>query len=105
MQSHKIAKLCSRWDACSVNNCPLEPEYPNLITDPNDKEKACTVEKGVRTRAAAKFPGILKYGGLTTREWAGKQRYDALTPAVKSQMAERGRERLKAVAAAKMTKK
>ena len=39
--------------------------------------------------------------GHTIREWAAKLRYDALPVAVKTQMAEQGRERLRILRASK----
>lgn len=104
MNQNTIAKLCSRWDSCSVNNCPLDPGYPILPTLPDDSQKSCTVEKGVRLRAASKFPGVLKYGGLTTREYAARQHYDALSPEKKAAMVERAKTTLKSVRKDKTTK-
>jgi hypothetical protein len=87
-------KLCPRFDACSVNNCPVDPAYPTLFVDPKDKAKVCPMEKGVRLRIAVSFPFLLPMLGHTTREWAGKQRYDSLSPAVKAQMAKQCRDNL-----------
>jgi len=78
-----IARLCSRWDSCSVNNCPLDPFYPNRVVCRDDKERVCPVEKGVRLRAAAQFPGVLRFAGLTSREFKAKARWDNLSDAVK----------------------
>lgn len=72
-------KKCPRYAKCSVNNCPLHPEYPDLYIDPEDLEKKCTMEKPVRTRIAAELPGILKYEGLTPREYSAKKRWDSLS--------------------------
>ena len=87
-------KLCSRFDSCSVNNCPVDPVYPGLYIHPDDSAKVCPMEKGVRLRIAAKFPGLFPMLGHTVREWGAKQRYDALSPDVKTQMAERCRTNL-----------
>lgn len=96
------ARLCSRYERCSVNNCPLDPGYPNLLVGPDDREKSCPMEKGVRIRAASQFPpGTLPYSGLTLREHTAKARYDSLSLAVRTQMANDGRERLKRLREAK----
>ena len=99
MKAINPPSLCPRFDRCSVNNCPLDPVFPNLPVLPGDKEKVCPMEKGVRARIGAQFPELLKMGGLTQREWLAKQRYERLPVAVKVQMAERGKEALKALRA------
>lgn len=71
---------CSRYDKCNVNNCPLHPEYPSLYTDENDIETKCGMAKSIRRRIAAAFPGMLKFEGLTTREFEGRERWNSLTP-------------------------
>lgn len=70
---------CPRFQKCSVNRCPLHPLYPNLPIDPEDRETKCTMEKQVRYRIGSKYPDVLKFQGLTSKEWAGKQRFDNLT--------------------------
>ena len=59
------------------------------------------MEKRVRVRIASQFTSLLKLGGLTTREHGAKVMYEALPPAVKAQMAEQGKARLKAYHKAK----
>ena len=90
-----LDRQCSRWPSCSVNNCPLEDCYPNLLAGPNDKEPVCTMAKANRMRIASTEPGRLTMSGMKVREWAGFKRFAALPRAVRNQMAERGRERLK----------
>ncbi len=80
MTIHQPYRLCPRFKECSVNNCPLHPNYPNLVMDPADSEPRCTLAKPYRVKVAEKFPGILKYGGMTTREFQGKSAWDSLTP-------------------------
>ena len=70
---------CPRFKECSVNNCPLHPEYPLMFVDPADPEPRCTLAKTYREKVAEKFPGILKYGGLTTREFNGKTAWESLS--------------------------
>ena len=75
---------CSRYDGCSVNNCPLHSSYPELSMDSEDRNKVCSMEKNVRTRIGANHPE-LKYGGLKQREYSAKLAYDHLTPEQKEQ--------------------
>lgn len=71
---------CPRFKTCSTNNCPLHPLYMYLHTDPDDPEPRCTMEKQVRERIGTKYPAILKYQGLTSREYSAKLRWEALSP-------------------------
>lgn len=71
---------CPRYEYCNVNNCPLHPQYPNLPIDPEDIEKKCTVAKSIRLRIASQFPGMLRYEGLTPREFEGRSRWNSLSP-------------------------
>jgi hypothetical protein len=88
-------KLCPRYDRCSVNNCPLTTRYPNQVVCDLDKEKTCPMEKNVRERIAAQFPpGTLKHDGMTAREHSAFIRYGSLSLAVRTKMANEGRERL-----------
>lgn len=86
-----IASECPRWPSCSVNNCPLDPRYPNLPVRPGDKERKCTMEKGVRVRIAAKYPGQLPMNGLTRTEHAAKLVFERKPVAVRLAMIEKGR--------------
>jgi len=90
MKTSRIARECPRFNACSVNNCPLDPHPAN----PGDKQTVCKMEKAVRQRIAAKHPGQLANGGLTAREAAGKRTFDKLPLAVKSQLAATGKSNL-----------
>lgn len=72
---------CPRYSSCNVNNCPLHPQYPNMPIDPEDTENKCTVAKSIRSRVSAQFPGILKYDGLTPREFEGRNRWNSLSRA------------------------
>jgi hypothetical protein len=86
-----LARQCPRFLACSVNRCPLAAGYPKQFVDRHDKEKRCAMEKGVRRRIAAKYPGQLANGGLTAREAAGKRVFNQLPLAVKSHLVEMGK--------------
>jgi len=74
---------CPRFQKCSVNHCPSHPSYPNLLIDPEDKEQKCTMEKQVRFKIGSKYPDILKWQGLTSREWTGKKKFEALSDSEK----------------------
>ena len=67
---------CPRFQKCSVNNCPLYSGYPDMPSSPDDPERKCKVGKTIRLRVAAKHPSVLRYGGLTTREWAATQQWN-----------------------------
>jgi len=73
-----IPSLCNRFPSCSVNNCPLDPEYPERYVDPSDPEKKCKYAKSYRMQIAEQFPGLLKFGGLTQLEYKRKQRWNAM---------------------------
>jgi hypothetical protein len=89
MSTPHIAKECPRYISCSVNNCPLDPDYPNLFVAKDDKEKRCTMEKGVRTRIAATAPGTLRLEGSTVAEAAARKCYESKPLAVRLNMAKR----------------
>ena len=71
---------CPRYMKCSVNNCPLHPKYPDLPIDDGDIEQKCTMEKQVRIRIAAEYPSVLKYEGMTPREFTGAKKWAELSP-------------------------
>jgi hypothetical protein len=67
---------CPRFDFCSVNHCPLDPEQAKRLPDPGDKEKKCTLAKTIRMRIGSRFPELLPLGGLTPREYNGHQQWE-----------------------------
>ena len=78
---HKyLFEECPNFIKCSVNNCPLSAQYPDLDTLPDDPEKKCKLSKEKRLKIVTVNQGILKYGGLTQREFMGKKRWENLTP-------------------------
>lgn len=87
----KPYRECPRFDKCSVNNCPLGEAYPANVVDEGDKEQKCTLEKQVRFRIGSKYPDILKYQGLTIREWTGRQNFDKLTEPEKEAIRQRAK--------------
>jgi len=101
MKMLQIARECLRWPSCSVNNCPLDEEYPNRFVSPQDKEKQCPMEKPVRVRIAAKHPGQLPLNGLTRAEHAGTVAFALKPLAVRLAMIEKGKASLARLHASK----
>ncbi len=82
---------CSRFDVCSCNNCPLDPEsrVATLLTDkdrgskraPLEGEERCRARRRQRAEIAAKYPTLLPLGGLLpkdVRKDRGRARWNAL---------------------------
>ena len=92
-----LARLCPRFPSCSVNLCPLSEDFPNQFVHPGDKEKRCTMEKGVRLRIAATAPGTLRLSGLTTMEAAARARFDSFSVAHKANLLRMGKANLSAL--------
>ncbi len=84
---------CPRFSRCDINCCPLDPAYPGQISLTG--ERRCPQAKAIRYRIGLKYPNLLRYQGLTAREWAGKQRWEALPEEEKQRIRQRSRERLK----------
>ncbi len=70
---------CPRYFQCNVNKCPLHPSYPRLVVDDEDRDHKCTLEKQVRFRIGTQYPDVLKWQGLTSREWTGKVKFESLS--------------------------
>jgi hypothetical protein len=75
---------CPRFDFCSVNHCPLDPEQDKRASDPGDKEPKCTLAKTIRQRIGSKYPELLPMGGLTQREFNNAKRWALLPEAEKA---------------------
>jgi len=69
---------CPSFGKCSANICPLDPEQ-HLRTYVKG-EDVCHAEKPTRMRIGAKYPILLRRGGLTQREFQARERENALTP-------------------------
>ena len=72
-------KNCYRFSSCSVNNCPLNHDYPHGFVHEDDPEQECTCPKKDRMKIAEKFPSMLKYGGMTVREYNTKEILEAIS--------------------------
>jgi len=95
--AHTPNEDCPRFDKCSVNKCPLHPDYNTLYCAPEDKdgpgdpEKTCLAKSSTRQAIAAQYPDILSKNGLTDGEIdrdrkraRAKARWDALPEDMKS---------------------
>ena len=85
---------CPRFDKCSVNVCPLDPDQH--LRNRLSGEPKCTMAKSVRTRIGAEYHGVLPNGGETGLEAAGRRRWEAMPEAEKAARIEAGRALLKA---------
>lgn len=69
---------CPSFEACSCNNCPLDPEASVIGGKERfglKNEEKCRAHKFTRKRVGLKYSHLLKYQGLTSKEWIGKQIY------------------------------
>ena len=85
---------CPRYAACSVNHCPLDPEQDRHESHPDDKERKCPMEKGVRHRIGFKYHHLLPLDGLTPAEVAGARSWAKLPAAQQWERREAARERM-----------
>lgn len=76
-----LFESCPRYLKCSVNNCPLDTEYPNGYIEAYDEEQKCSLAKSYRMLVAAQRPGFLRYEGMTSREHSSWTRWNSLSPA------------------------
>jgi len=79
-------RKCTRFDKCSVNNCPLYPNYPNMYVHPDDVEQKCPMSKNYRYNIGKNYPDILKYQGLTPREFSSKAKWESKTEEEKNEI-------------------
>jgi len=71
---------CPRFFRCEVNNCPLSLDYNKyLYKDDNDFELTCTMAKSIRVKIASNYGEFIKYGGLTAKEYAAKNKWEERT--------------------------
>lgn len=76
---------CPRFDSCSINKCPLDPDvkdHPNL-----PGEDKCGCYKSIRMKLGANLPNL----GLTPGELKAKKRWENLSPEEKEAMRARGK--------------
>jgi hypothetical protein len=71
---------CPQFERCSVNACPLHPDYPELTSSPLDPETVCKAQRPTRVAIANQFHESLRFGGLTVKEHDKKTRRENRTP-------------------------
>ena len=70
---------CPSFEKCSCQKCPLDPDIDKrAVLEGEDK---CRAHKPTRLRIGAKYPGLLPMGGLNSREFRNKARWEAKSPA------------------------
>ena len=82
---------CPRFQNCSVNHCPLDPEQDKHKSHPDDRQRKCPMEKNVRRRIGQKYPDLLPLMGLNAMEAAGLAKWNGMTLDQRAALAERGR--------------
>lgn len=85
---------CPRYDRCSVNHCPLDPDQDQHLAHPEDQQRKCPMEKQVRHRIGFKFHHLLPLDGLTPAEAAGARSWAKLPAAQQWERKEAARERM-----------
>ncbi len=81
-------RACPRFDTCSVNRCPFDPEIEIRTFDPGDRETKCGLGKKARRALFAALPpgaqARLPFEGLYEAEWkrreARRRQIAAMTP-------------------------
>jgi hypothetical protein len=61
------------------------------MAHPDDKERKCPMEKGVRSRIGQKYPDLLPLLGLTKAEGSAREKWNQMTPDQRTAQVERGR--------------
>ena len=59
-------KECPRFEECSVNHCPLDPEAESRVSLPGDSETKCNARITTRKKIALEY-GLLNRG-MTEKE-------------------------------------
>jgi hypothetical protein len=71
---------CPRFDKCSANRCPFDPEIGKKVTLRG--EERCKLAKSRRMRLWESLPedkkALLPYRGMFKREFSAKQRWENL---------------------------
>jgi len=69
---------CPSFNVCSANVCPLDPDIKlrKKITG----EEKCRAYKTTRVKIGGKYPELLKFKGLTHKEWNGMKRWEGMDP-------------------------
>jgi hypothetical protein len=62
---------CSRFEVCSCNKCPLDPDIAMRVSVPDDEK--CKATRTTRQNIALKYPELLPLQGLTAKEAANRK--------------------------------
>ena len=69
---------CPSFNRCSANVCPLDPlQHEKEVLQGEDR---CKAEKPTRMRIGSKYPDLLRFVGLTKREFQARQAWNSLSP-------------------------
>lgn len=70
MNEIRFAKMCSRFNSCSVNKCPLDILQPVRTDRPKDPKRVCQqhLRERLEVVARAKSEGVEIPGGDLTRD-------------------------------------
>jgi hypothetical protein len=90
-------RACFRFETCSVNLCPLDPEIGIRASDPGDRELKCPLGKRARRSIFTSLPPAAKarlpFEGLHEAEFkrreAARRQAATLTPEARAKMLER----------------
>ena len=90
-------RACPRFETCSVNACPFDPEIGIRASDPGDRELKCPLGKRARRSVFASLPPAaqtrLPFEGLYEAEFkrreAARRQAATLTPEARAKMLER----------------
>ena len=90
-------RACPRFETCSVNACPLDPEIGIRAADPGDRELRCPLGKRARRSLFASLPPAaqarLPFEGLYEAEFkrreAARRQAATLTPEARAKLLER----------------
>lgn len=93
MTDTRAMRACPQYQKCSAPDCPLDPMYMQRGRR-QPGEPTCRAQKPTRIRAAAQ--GVTRFGGLTSREYAAKARWEALSPEEQAAAIARGKRALRA---------
>jgi len=77
---------CPQFEKCGCNVCPLDPAINEKFALEGDNK--CKAEKPTRIKIAIKYPE-LPMGGLNSREFRNKARWEAFSPEKKALVLQR----------------
>jgi hypothetical protein len=90
-------RACPRYETCSVNACPFDPEIKLRASDPGDRELRCPLGKKARRSIFSSLPPAararLPFEGLHEAEFkrreAARRQAATLSPEARAKMLER----------------